>query len=178
MFKHVDSSNMVSPIKAYHKATGRTFLGGSDHQDLYHQVKICLQCERPGFYPWVGKILCRRAWQPTPVFLPGEFHGQRNLVDSSPWGLRESDTTEQLTLHINIWGLRVTSTRTDVKYKIQGWMETCENLWIVSEGFIKDRWFKTDSRGRRCWYEIFDQSFCLFFVRISHVSVLASLLTK
>ena len=33
---------------------------------------ICLQCGRPGFHPWVGKIPWRRAWQPTPVFLPGE----------------------------------------------------------------------------------------------------------
>ena len=39
-----------------------------------------------------------RERQPTPVFLPGEFHGQRSLVDYSPWGLRESDTTERLTL--------------------------------------------------------------------------------
>ena len=38
----------------------------------------------------------RRAWQPTPVFLPGEFHGQRSQVDYSPWGLKESDTTERL----------------------------------------------------------------------------------
>ena len=36
----------------------------------------------------------RRAWQSTPVFLPGESNGQRSLVDYSPWGLRESDTTE------------------------------------------------------------------------------------
>ena len=42
--------------------------------------------------PW------RREWQPTPVFLPGEFHGQRNLVDYSPWGRKESDTTKQLIL--------------------------------------------------------------------------------
>ena len=39
----------------------------------------------------------RRKWQPTPVFLPGEFHGQRGLVGCSPWGHRESDTTEWLT---------------------------------------------------------------------------------
>ena len=37
-----------------------------------------------------------RAWQPTEVFLPGEFHGQRNLVGYSPWGLTELDTPEQL----------------------------------------------------------------------------------
>ena len=38
--------------------------------------------------PW------RREWQPTPVFLPGESHGQRSLVGYSPWGPKESDTTE------------------------------------------------------------------------------------
>ena len=36
----------------------------------------------------------RRAWQPTPVFLPGESHGQRNLAGYSSWGPKESDTTE------------------------------------------------------------------------------------
>ena len=44
--------------------------------------------------PWVRKIPWRRAWQPTPVFLPGESHGQRGLVGYSPWGRTESDTTE------------------------------------------------------------------------------------
>ena len=38
---------------------------------------------------------------PTPVFLPGEFHGQRSLVGSSPWGRKELDRTEQLTLPIS-----------------------------------------------------------------------------
>ena len=47
--------------------------------------------------PWVGKIPWRRAWQPTPVFLPGESHGQRSLAGYSPWGGKESDTTERLT---------------------------------------------------------------------------------
>ena len=37
---------------------------------------------------WVGKIPWRREWQPTPVFLPGESHGQRSLVGYNPWGLR------------------------------------------------------------------------------------------
>ena len=38
----------------------------------------CRRCKRWGFNPWVGKIPWRRAWQPTPVFLPGEFHGKKN----------------------------------------------------------------------------------------------------
>ena len=42
------------------------------------------------------KIPWRRKWQPTPVFLPGKSHGQRSLVGYSPWGCKESYTTEQL----------------------------------------------------------------------------------
>ena len=56
----------------------------------------CLQCGRPGFDPWVGKIPWRRAWQPTPVSLPGESHGQRGLAGYSPRGHTESDKTERL----------------------------------------------------------------------------------
>ena len=44
----------------------------------------------------VGSIW-RREWPPTPVFLPGEFYGQRSLAGYSPWGRKESDTTDQLT---------------------------------------------------------------------------------
>ncbi|KAB0343717.1 hypothetical protein FD754_020643 [Muntiacus muntjak] len=41
-----------------------------------------------------------RKWQPTPVFLPGESHGRRSLVGYSPWGHKESDTTERLHLQL------------------------------------------------------------------------------
>ena len=61
---------------------------------------ISLQCRRPGFDPWVGKVPWRREWQPTPVFLPRESHGQRSLASYSPWGCKELDTTEQLTLSL------------------------------------------------------------------------------
>ena len=54
--------------------------------------RICLQCMRPGFNPWVRKVPQRREWLPTTVFFPGEFPGQRSLVGYSPWGLREWDT--------------------------------------------------------------------------------------
>ena len=50
-----------------------------------------------GFDSWVRKIPWRREWQPTPVFLPGDFHGLRSLVGHSPRGHREVDMTEQLT---------------------------------------------------------------------------------
>ena len=73
-----------SSVKTY-----MDFSGGSDDK-----VYICLQCRRPGFDPWVRKILWGRKWQPTPVLLPGKSHGQRSIVSYSPWGLKESDTTE------------------------------------------------------------------------------------
>ena len=54
----------------------------------------CQRHKRHGFNPWVEKIPWTGAWQPTPVFLPGESHGQRSLADYSPWGCKESDTSE------------------------------------------------------------------------------------
>ena len=47
-----------------------------------------------GFSPWVGKIPWSSKWQLTPVFLPGEFYGQRSLVGYSSWAHKKSDTTE------------------------------------------------------------------------------------
>ena len=53
---------------------------------LVAQLRICLHEGRPQFHPWVRKIPWRREWQPTPVFLPGKFHGRRSLAGSRPWG--------------------------------------------------------------------------------------------
>ena len=44
----------------------------------------------------------RRKWHPTPVLLPGKFHGWRSLVGCSPWGREESDTTERLRFHFSL----------------------------------------------------------------------------
>ena len=56
------------------KLTQYYFPGGSDGK------ASCLQCGRPGFHPWVGKIPWRRKRQPTPVLLPRKSHGRRSLV--------------------------------------------------------------------------------------------------
>ena len=68
-----------------------TLSGGSDSKE-----SAC-QCRRPEFSPQVRKIPWRRAWQPTPIFLPGELHGQRSLVVYSPWGCKESYIPERVT---------------------------------------------------------------------------------
>ena len=56
--------------------------------------KESCQCKRREYDPWVRKISWRRKWQPTPVFLPGEFHGRGNLAGYSPWGHTELVMTE------------------------------------------------------------------------------------
>ena len=71
------------------------------------RVKNPPAMQEPKFDPWVGKISWRRKWQPTPVFLPGESHGQGSLAGYSPWVPKELDTTEQLHFHFHcsMWDL-------------------------------------------------------------------------
>ena len=52
-----------------------------------------------GSIPRLERFPWRRKWQPTPLFLPGKSHGQRNLVGYSLWGRKESDLTERLNTH-------------------------------------------------------------------------------
>ena len=77
--------------------------------------RICRQCRRPRFKPWVMKIPWRRKWLPTPVFLPGESPEQRSLVGYSPWGHKKLDTIEQLSMHMQH-------------------MRSSEMLWHYSQG--------------------------------------------
>ena len=49
-----------------------------------------------GLDHWIGKIIWRREWLSTPVFLPEKSQEPRNLVGYSPWGCKESNTTERL----------------------------------------------------------------------------------
>ena len=58
-----------------------SFPGGASGKELACQ---CRRHKRRGFHPWVGKVPRRRAWQPTPMFLPGESQGQRSLVGYRP----------------------------------------------------------------------------------------------
>ena len=60
-------------------------------------VSVMFPALAGGLDPWVRKAPWRRAWQPPPVFLPGESHGQRSLEGYSPWGHTELDVTKPLT---------------------------------------------------------------------------------
>ena len=112
------------------------FLGGSDDKE-----SAC-QCRRPGFDPWVRKIPWRRSLQPTPVFLPGEFHGQRSLVGYSPWGHKELDTTEQPTqqyIYVYVYIYMHTHTHTHTLFSILfRIMIHCGRLGIAPRATLED----------------------------------------
>ena len=82
------------------------------------RVECAYQCRRHrsrGFNLWIRKIPWKRKWQPSLVFLPGKFHGQRSLAVYSPWGHKESDTTE----------LSLTHTHTHARTHTGGFMCPC-----------------------------------------------------
>ena len=67
------------------------FPGGASGKEPTCQRRRHKRCRLD---PWLKKILWRRAWQPTLVFLPRKSHEQKSQVGYSPWGLKESDMTE------------------------------------------------------------------------------------
>ena len=101
------------------------------------------QCRRLGFNPWIGGIPWGRKWQPTPVSLSGKSHGQKSLAGYSPWGRKESDTTEQL--NNNKW-----------KYNRQeGKRVTCSDNWTMlkmdNSYHLKNYLFKFGCTGSSLW---------------------------
>ena len=81
-FSKNDNNMVLSWTGRYcHSLPG--FLGGTGGKE---STCLCRRCKRRWFDPWVGKIPWRRKWQPTPIFLPGKSHGQRNVVGYCPLG--------------------------------------------------------------------------------------------
>ena len=78
------------------------FLCGAHGQEPACQ---CRRHKRHKFDPWVRRISWSRKWKPTPLSLPGESHGQRSLVGYNPWGWKESDMTDRLSMHVgsDLW---------------------------------------------------------------------------
>ena len=63
-------------------------------KSLYSGKESPWRCKRCRFDPWVGKMPWSRKWQPSQVFLPRKFHGQRSLVGYSTWGYKDSEVSE------------------------------------------------------------------------------------
>ena len=115
-------------------------------------VKNLPAMQRPGLDPWVGKIPWRKEWQATPVFLPGESHGQRNLAGYIAWGgrVRHNWTTDTFTFFFsnteNVWVLwavlanQLNPRKGSLESLIYSWSWSVRspgdnlNLQLVSEG--------------------------------------------
>ena len=83
------------------------------------------------------KILWRREWLPTPVFLPGEFHGQRSLAGYSPWGLKELDTTERITLPLHATEvLELQSWRGNATVTLDSCLPNDESQGVAAKSFL------------------------------------------
>ena len=85
-----DSSglNHISDILLAFGVAGSGPVVGCPGSSAVENLPAMQEMQETGFDPWVGKTPWRRARPPTPVFLPGESHGWRSLVDYSPWGRR------------------------------------------------------------------------------------------
>ena len=90
---------------------------------------LTLQCRRPGFDPWAGKIPWRRAWQLTPVFLPGDSHGQRSLAGYSQWGRKESDSTERLHFTASLEKAFITLVISRVFFQEKQFLSVADEFW-------------------------------------------------
>ena len=110
--------------RQFHAHLSSSVLEFSGLPRWYSSKKSTYQCRRHAFNPWVGKIPWRRAWQPTPVFSPGEFHGWRSLANYHLWGHKGSDTTEQL----------ITALFSSINI-IQLWPRRDPARWLYTSGF-------------------------------------------
>ena len=117
--------------------------GGSDSED-----SACI-ARRPRLDPWVRKNPWVKKWQPTPVFLPGKFHGQRSLEGFSPWGHKESDTTEQLIPSFNTFYFWKMSKRYEKLQKGEGFsLLICFNLFKMKHGEKSLKRIRTKRRNQ------------------------------
>ena len=98
---------MSGPVRRLHRQQPTRLLcpWDSPGKNIGVGCHFLFQCRRWGFDSWVRKIPGRRAWQPTPLFLPGKAQGQRSLVGYSLWCHKELDMTERLHFHVSLSGI-------------------------------------------------------------------------
>ena len=120
------------------------FVGTQEH--WWHSGKDssshCRRYKRQGFDPWLGKIPWRRKWQPIPVFFTGKFHWQRSLAGSSPWGHKESDTTERVCACARAHTHTQTHTQVNwmfLKSSSFSWKSPVINSWLGRKP-VEEKW--------------------------------------
>ena len=110
-----------------------------------------LQCRRPEFDPWEGKIPWRRKRQPTPVLLLGKSHGWRSLVGYSSQGRKKSNTTEWLhflSLSLVAQTVKYLPTMWETQDRSLGWEDPLEKGMATHSSFLAWKIPWTEEPGR------------------------------
>ena len=144
------------------------------------------QSRRQGFDPWVWKILWRRKWQPTPVFLLGKSHGQRTLVGCAPWIARSQTqlsyqmTTTNLLYCLFTINFLIMFIYNNINYfmflqiSLFWTVHICGIMWFFVEWFLALSIFSrfiyvmvctsTSFFFFKCWIIFLCKTFCLLFI--------------
>ena len=107
---------------------------------------------------WVRKIPWSRNWQPTPVFLPGNFHGPRSLAGYSSWDCRELETTEPLGTHVYssiIYNSH--DMETTVHQQVNG-QRRCMYVKKMNICMYNATWNKSDRKTNTVWCHLYMES--------------------
>ena len=130
----------MQPQKFLNPLGAWSFPGGASGRESACQ---CRRHKGWGYNPWVRKIPWRRVWQPSPVFLPGESHGQRSLAGYSPQCRKELETTE-VTWHAHTPGawplLPLTAGASGSWVRIQSLSAVCPSHTLQQDGQQLRRW--------------------------------------
>ena len=115
---HAQSSLTLWSLRTWVSFIGRRI---PYYLSCLQNVCVCMCMYWSTLDSWVRKIPWRREWKCTPVFLPGESDGQRSLAGYSPWGRKESDRTEQLTLPLS-YIYKIIPSPLVAKHRSQSWL--------------------------------------------------------
>ena len=154
------------------------------HNDIAQESLLWLsKYGRPRLNPWDRKILWRRKWQPTPVFLPGKSYGWRSLMSYSPRGHKELDMTEWFHFHFLFNLLYCPQITTGSKTKILSFLLKMKQ-WIfslksISYSFLRNKHFLKIAKANLCFLLCGSFEKCDNILKLSyyHYHVI-SLLTK
>ena len=128
-----------------------SFIGGASDKEPTCQYR---RCERCGFDPWVTKISWRRKWQPTPVLLPGEFHGQRSLVDYMGSQRAGHDWSDLAHTSFILEDFFKCQPPLILQSYVKSWLKV---MWA---------WKSLPSFGLHCWTIRHKTEFCLFYPQL------------
>ena len=137
------------------------WLSGKEPSCQYRRLKRC------EFNPWVGKIPWSRKRQPTPVFMPGKVHGQRSLVDYSPWDRRKSDMTEHACMYMYSIMLSVKSDSFTFFSNLDSFYFF---LWLPWLGLLKVCWLKVARVDILVLFMILEEMSMIFAIGLSYMA--------